>query len=36
MIKGGCSLWRNYGDIASNYGSLKAIINHFGDYSKVL
>eukprot|EP00048_Salpingoeca_helianthica_P014860 m.223921 g.223921 ORF g.223921 m.223921 type:complete len:494 (-) comp16352_c0_seq1:183-1664(-) len=32
----GCNLWRNWDDIQCSWGSLSSIIDHFGDYSRVL
>ena len=36
MIKAGCNLWRNWDDIQCSWNSLAGIIDHYGDYSKVL
>lgn len=36
MIKAGCNLWRNWDDIQCSWSSLVGIIEHYGDYSKVL
>lgn len=32
FIMDGCNLWRNWADIACNWGSLSSIIDHWGDY----
>ena len=36
MTAAGCDLWRNYGDIQCDLGSLMDIVDHYGDYSKFL
>jgi len=36
MIAAGCNLWRNWGDIQCNWGSLSSIIDHWGDYGSAL
>ena len=35
-IMDGCNLWRNWDDIQCDVGSLKSIIDHWGDYGPVL
>jgi len=36
MIAAGCNLWRNWGDIQCNWGSMSSIIDHWGDYGSAL
>ncbi len=36
MIASGCNLWRNWDDIQCSWSSLLSIIDHYGDYSRVL
>ena len=36
MVAAGCSLWRNWKDIQCSWDSMIEVVNHFGDYSKVL
>ena len=36
MIAIGCNLWRNWDDIQCSWSSLSSIIDHYGDYSRVL
>jgi hypothetical protein len=36
MIASNCNLWRNWHDIGCSWGSLTSIIDHYGDYGKVL
>lgn len=36
MVRIGCNLWRNWDDIQCSWDSLASIIDHFGDYSRVL
>lgn len=36
MIAAGCNLWRNWHDIQGNWGSVSSIIDHWGDYGKIL
>lgn len=36
FIDDGCNGWRNWNDIQCNWGSLGSIIDHWGEYGKVL
>ena len=36
MVAAGCNLWRNWHDIQGNWASVEAIIDHWGDFGKVL
>ena len=36
MIAAGCNLWRNWHDIQGNWASVCSIIDHWGDFGKVL
>eukprot|EP01059_Diplonema_ambulator_P032221 TRINITY_DN621_c0_g1_i1.p1 TRINITY_DN621_c0_g1~~TRINITY_DN621_c0_g1_i1.p1 ORF type:complete len:395 (+),score=100.25 TRINITY_DN621_c0_g1_i1:53-1237(+) len=36
MIESNCNLWRNWGDIQCDWGSLSAIIEHWGQWGQVL
>ena len=34
--EGGCNLWRNWGDIDNNYGSIRSICMHWSQYWQAL
>ena len=34
--EGGCNLWRNWGDIDNNYGSIRSICMHWAQYWQAL
>jgi hypothetical protein len=36
FIDAGCNLWRNWDDIQDSYDSLSSIIDHWGQYDRVL
>ena len=36
MTDAGCDLWRNWGDIQCDLGSLMSIVDHYGDYGRFL